>query len=404
MDFSVAHTFEPGIIARLAEFQEVKELYGKLNHDCIGGGRSSYTLQPTTAADLAANVKEAHRHSIAFNYLINGASLDGIEQTRNGQRKITKLLDMLSGVGVDAVTVSSPYLLRLIKKRYPHFKVKIGVFAVVDTPEKARRWEDTGADTLCLSAIACNRNFNRLAAIRDAVSCKLQLIVNANCLPNCIYELTHMHLLTRSSRSHNSSGGFCFDYCFLHCSSQKLKDPVYYLKSIWIRPEDLHFYEAIGYHSFKIVERSCPADLLVKRVQAYAKRSFDGNLLELVGAVAQIKKQQGTSLIRRLRMIAMLAKPQLIKISSMLRMKKYAEKVIQDDFSRDSSPVYIENKNLEGFLDGIKERDCTSLNCETCGWCKRWADQHVKINETYKSEVLNMAEQLNRGLVDGSLW
>lgn len=404
MDFSVAHTFEPGIIARLAEFPEVKELFGKLSHDCIGGGRSSYTLRSTSLADLAANVQKAHSHSIAFNYLINGASLDGLEQTRSGQRKITELLDILSDVGVDAVTVSSPYLLRLVKKKYPHFKVKTGVFAVIDTPEKARRWEDTGADILCLSAIACNRNFKRLAAIRNAVSCGLQLIVNASCLPNCIYELTHMHILTRSSRSRESSGGFCFDYCFLHCSSQKLADPVYYLKSIWIRPEDLHCYEAIGYNSFKILERSCPAGLLVKRVKAYANRSFDGNLLELVAPVAQIKKQQGTSLMQRLRMIAMLAKPQHIKISSMLHMKKYAEKVILDDFSQKSSPVYIQNKDLDGFLDGVRQRDCTLLNCQNCGWCKRWADQHVKIDESYKADVLNMAERLNQGLVDGSLW
>ena len=40
MELSVAYTFEPGIIARLAQFPLVKELYGKLDRDCIGGGQS----------------------------------------------------------------------------------------------------------------------------------------------------------------------------------------------------------------------------------------------------------------------------------------------------------------------------------------------------------------------------
>jgi collagenase-like PrtC family protease len=404
MKLSVAYTFEPGIIPKLAKFPEVKELYGKLSRDIIGGGRSTYTLRPTSRRALAASVAEAHIHGMQFNYLINGAGLYGLEQTRGGQRAIRRHLDMLADIGVDAVTVASPYLLRLVKKQYPRFSVRVGVFALVDTPRKVQEWQDMGADTICVSAIACNRDFIKLAAMKKAARCELQLIVNASCLLNCSHEPTHMHLLTQSSTSRGGHGGFCLDYCFLHCSSSKLKDPSLYIKATWIRPEDLHFYEEIGYGSFKIVERSCPSDLLVKRVAAYTQRSFTGNLLEIAGPVAQIKREQKTPFSQRMRMVAVMFKPWYVKVSALLAMKRYAEKVILHDYGRDTAPVYLDNKALDGFLQGLQGRDCLRMQCETCGYCKSWADKVVVINDAYRSEVLGMAQDLDEGLVSSTHW
>jgi collagenase-like PrtC family protease len=136
MNFSVAYTFDASIISKLARFPEVHEIYGKLDRDIVGGGRSAYTLSKTSRSDVAQAVKEAHSHHIAFNYLLNGATLNGIEQTRSGQREIRCLLDWLAGMAVDSVTVASPYLLRLVKTQYPQFKVRVSVFAMVDSPGK----------------------------------------------------------------------------------------------------------------------------------------------------------------------------------------------------------------------------------------------------------------------------
>jgi collagenase-like PrtC family protease len=404
MKLSVAYTFEPGIIPRLAEFPEVKELYGKLSRDIIGGGRSTITLRPTSRRYLAASVAEAHQHGLLFNYLINGAGLYGLEQTRHGQAAIRRHLDMLATMEVDAVTVASPYLLRLVKKQYPRFSVRVGVFALIDTPQKVRQWEDMGADTICVSAIACNRDFKKLEAMKKASRRELQLIVNASCLLNCAHEPTHMHLLTQSSMSRGGRRGFCLDYCILHCSSSRLKDPSLYMRATWIRPEDLHYYEEIGYGSFKIVERSCPADLLVKRVAAYAARSFDGNLLEIAGPVAQIKREQKTPLSQRMRMIAVMFKPWYVKVAALTAMKRYAEMVVLHDYDRATAPVYIDNKALDGFIEGLRGHDCPAGDCGRCGYCASWADKTVFVNETYRTETLDLAQKLDQGLVTSSLW
>lgn len=408
MKLSVAYTFEPGIISRLARFPEVYEIYGKLDRDIIGGGRSTYTLRPTSRRAVVHSVNEAHSHGISFNYLLNGATLGGIEQTRRGQKQIRSYLDWLAEIGVDSLTVASPYLLRVIKSKYPRFSVRVSAFAVVDSAEKAKRWEQMGADTICVSAIACNRDFRKLRAIRAGVCCELQLIANAACLNACSHELTHMNMLSNSSRRGDRLKGFCLDYCFLHCSSQRIRDPREVTRGVWIRPEDLILYEEEGYDNFKLVERSCPGDLLDIRVGAYAKRHFDGNLWKLVGPVASVKKSQGTPIRQMIRMITTQFKPRNVAIRSLLDMKKYAEHVIQSEYDRPSDGIFIDNRAFDGFLAGMKKRRLGRTDqchqCNDCGYCETWTKKAVHIDPVFREKSLRMSDHLDKGTIDGSVW
>ncbi|MBN1129495.1 MAG: U32 family peptidase [Chitinispirillaceae bacterium] len=404
MKLSVPCTFAPGLVEQLSAFPPVAEVYGRIENGWIGGGRSSYTLRRASRETLAATVAECRERGIAFNYLLNAASLYGMEQSRQGQRRIRATLDALSALGIPWLTVSLPYLLRLVKLQYPQFRVKAGVFAQIDTPEKARRWEELGADALCISAIACNRDFTTLKAIRSAVSCDLQLIANAACIPSCVYEHTHMDLLSSSSHKNAPHGGFCLDYCFLQCSALRLRQPDYFIKSIWIRPEDLHIYEAIGYSWFKLVERSCPADLLLRRVAAYAGRSFDGNLWELVGPVAFTPDKRATPLRVKLRTLFAMARPWVARPQSLAAVAAYAGAVTSIDYSRETAPVYIDNKKLDGFLEGIRGRGCSPASCVDCDYCGEWRERSVTLDEPWRQGLLAEAAELDTGLLDGGHW
>ena len=401
---SVGYSFEPGLIERLAEIPQVKEIYGKLPFDWIGGGRSSYTMRPVLPGALSRAVSQAHHNGLTFNYLINAAALYGLEQTRRGQRKLRRTIDRLTETGVDAVTVSLPHLLSIVKKKYPGLRTRVGVFAQVDSAEKARQWEEMGAATICLSAIACNRDFERLAAIRSAVKCKLQLIVNASCTPQCAWENTHMHLLSQSSAKGTRNRGFLADYCFVSCSMRRFSGPVAYVKAVWVRPEDLQTYAGLGYTDFKIVERSSPADLIVKRAAAYAAGSFDGNLWELVAPVALIKKQQGIPWWQKARMLALIIRPWYLPVGSMLGMKRFAEGVIPHDFSPGSAPVFIDNRSLDGFLDSLPQQQCRRAACASCGYCKSWADKAVRVDSSLNEKFMGQGQLLMSGIADGSFW
>lgn len=402
MNLSVGFGFQSGIIEALAKFPEVTEIYGKMHSDIFGGGRWSCTLHHAGINDLKKAVKLAHKHSISFNYLLNCADLNGLEQTISGQKKIRNFLNFLSSIKTDSVTVASPYLLRLIKKQYPEFKVRVGAFAQISSSDQALKWQDLGADILVISAISCNRSFDKLAAIRNSVSCTLELIANANCLQNCIYEKDHMHLLSRSSRSSDSLKGFLFDYCFLHCSSKKLLDPINFIRSCWIRPEDISLYKKLGYYNFKIVERSSPADLIIKRVKAYSERSFDGNLLELVAPVAQITRKLGASKEMRFRLLTTMFRPDRIRIKSLLKIYKYASLLLDIDHSTADAPVIIENKKLDGFIDQLR-KTCNGF-CTQCSFCAKVSDQVVKIDPNYRNAVLSLSSWLDSGATDSTHW
>jgi len=236
----------------------VYELFGKLPVDFLGGGRASYMLCPLPKRALAAHVRDAHRHGIRFNYLLNAACFDNREWTRKGQREIRCLLDWLAEMEVDGVTVSLPYLLDLIKRRYPQFRVTVGVFAGVDHVQKAKMWEELGADCVTLESLSVNRRFSLLASLRKSVTCDLMLLVNTNCLQSCPFSQAHMVALSHASQAGHRSRGFLLDYCFFRCSQMKLADPVNYIRSDWIRPEDLRYYETLGYDRFKLAERDLP--------------------------------------------------------------------------------------------------------------------------------------------------
>lgn len=406
MKLSVAYGFQPGLLDRLSVLPDVKEIYGCCGADFIGSGRSAYTLRPVSKSRLVDTIVQAHAKGINFNYLLNTASLYGIEQTRNGQRAIRQILDHLMESHVDAVTVAVPLLLSIIKKHYPDLKVRVGAFALIDNATKAKLWQDSGADTLCLSAISCNRNFERLQSIRAAVTCELELIANASCLPGCIWEQTHMHLLSQSSTKNHALKGFCFDYCFVKCSRERLKDAVNYIRSIWIRPEDLIIYENIGFHNFKIVERSCPSDLLIRRVEAYSNRRFDGNLWELIAPIALVKTEQKVSWLTYARMVSLLVRPRIIKPGAILDMKKFSETLIPHEFSRELAGVYIDNVDLRGFLPGLLHRTekCNSKGCETCGYCMSWARKAVSVRKTWQEKALAISCRLDEGVATGAHW
>ncbi len=276
--FSLAANYDPELVPQLAAYP-VDEVYGKFPTDGISGGRPRYLATPLSEIDLQSYIRLLEQHGIAFNYLLNGACFGNREWTRSWQKRMTDLLTKLGEWGVRRVTVSTPFLLELIKRRFPEFKVRVGIYAQVDTPRRARFWEDLGADAIVLESFSINRNFRRLAAIRQAVRCDLELIANHVCLMNCPMQTYHQNGFAHAS---DETSTLFIDYCFMRCSRLRLQDPSQFIKSAWIRPEDLAVYEAMGYTSFKLLERGIPSAELLRRVKAYSERRFDGNLAELL--------------------------------------------------------------------------------------------------------------------------
>lgn len=404
MKLSVATNFQPDLIDAVKRYP-VTELFGKLPSDSMGGGRASFMLSSLSVAQLKDHIRSAAKAGIGFNYLINPACLDNREYTREGQKDLERLLEMVEECGATAVTISLPFLLPIIKKRHPGLNVRVGVYARVDTVAKAKFWEELGADCITLESISVNRDFAMLSAIRQAVKLELQLIANSNCLMFCPMSGQHMVNLSHASQKGHASRGFMIDYCALRCSVEKLADPSNYLRSEFIRPEDLATYMQLGFTSFKILERGAPTSVLALRVKAYAERRYEGNLLDLIqpyGYKSTFDETPGGS-ENFLRFIKYFFRPATVKTSGLLKLKKLAERrgLLS---TMEWDPVYIDNKQLDGFLDGMKGISCRTTDCSACGYCKAWTEKAVRVDRRFQLEMLKLYAEAFEEMHSGKLW
>ncbi|MDD5287308.1 MAG: U32 family peptidase [Desulfuromonadaceae bacterium] len=404
MKLSVATNFNSDFLDAI-EGYPVTELFGKLPSDSLGGGRASFMLSPLTVGQFKDHVRAAAKRGIGFNYLINPACMDNREYTRQGQADLERLLEMVEECGATAVTVSLPFLISIIKKRHPSLKVRVGVYARVDSVAKAKFWEELGADCITLESISVNRDFAMLEAIRKAVKLELQLIANSNCMMFCPLSGQHMVNLSHASQQGHASRGFMIDYCALRCSADKLMDPSNYLRSEFIRPEDIDLYVQMGFTSFKILERGAPTSVMAQRVRAYSERSFDGNLLDLIQPYGYKDKSGfGTGRPGNLwKFLKYFFRPGTVKTSELLKLKKLAEKrgLLS---AMEWDPVYIDNKELDGFLAGMKEIDCRTSDCSACGYCAAWTERGVKVDRKFQSEMLELYSDAFDSLYSGKLW
>jgi collagenase-like PrtC family protease len=396
LKLTVAANYDAGLIPKLAGYP-VDEVFGKFPVDFVGGGRPSYMGTPLTHSELREYVSLLKKHGIAFNYLLNSACMGNREWTKKWQRKLMLLLDKLGQIGITRLTVSTPFMLEIIKARFPQFHIKVGVFAQVDTALRAKFWENLGADAITLESFSINRDFARLAAIRKAVKCDLQLIANHCCIPNCPMQYYHQNGIAHSS---DGSKTLFIDYCFLRCSRMRLENPSLLIKANWIRPEDIDVYEKMGYTTFKILERGIPSEELLKRVKAYSQRRFEGNLAELIfyyGFNEPLKK-------KRFWLLRNFFRPFQFNI-------RYAKKFLNllkgqgMAFPLKKNPYYIDAARIPAdFLDGFKNRDCAMSDCDKCGYCDKIAHEAITVDGEFRTEFLGKYAEIEKAMAQGGLW
>jgi len=374
MKFSVPTNWDPDLLPKLKK-DGIEEIYGKLAYDYIGGGRPSFLVPHVSKKKAVVHIAEAHKNNLKFNYLLNTTCMGNSEWTISGQRKICGLLDWLMEAGVDSVTVAIPYLLELIKKRYPEFKVNISTQAGIDAVERARYWNDLGADKLTLSVVDVNRNFKLLENIRQNVKCELQLIANLHCLYKCPFYKYHSVLSAHSSQSGHRLNGFMIDYCTLKCGYMRLLNPVEFIRSLWIRPEDIHYYEEIGIDSIKLVDRGMVTEAILLIINAYLNRSYDGNLLDLLPHPTKNFLFNKSSLFHKIKYFL---RPFLVNI--------FRFRSGENLFS--GSPIYIDNRKLDGFLDHFINGNCDFISCSKCTYCEKMAKVAIKMDAGRQSAII----------------
>lgn len=329
MRLVVPTTFEAEFLEALAGFP-VEWLYGSLPQE--PGARARRWLPAADPEQLAAHFAHARALGMGFLYTINAPCSGNRELTADGQRALAERLGWLVEAGAAGVVAASPYVVEMVKRRYPELRVSVSTLANVDSVDKALYYQDLGVEAIYVPEYL-NRDFRLLRALRKQVQVDLVVCLNLGCLIRCPLRDYHASFISHASESLEQ--GCYIDYSLARCTQMKALSPVQAIKGTWIRPEDVERYEALGYTSFKLAGREQGGAWLLRAVEAYTRRRYEGALNDLVIGLEAL-----------------------------------------DPFGK--LPLRIDNTRLDGFLGFLEHKDCR-LGCAGCTHCSDYAARAVVV-------------------------
>jgi collagenase-like PrtC family protease len=416
MKITLATNFDPLLVEEIRKSDKehlVTSVYGKLADDVLGGGRASMFVPKVSMNRLRDYVALCHNNGIKFNYLLNPTCLGNREVNPQTNRKLISLFHQLMEIGVDAVTVTSPYLCQVIKKQFPGFRVSIGLYAYISDLQQARYWRELGADEITLQH-SLNRNLGLLEALLRStrnLNLGVRLIANHVCLHECPFRFNHSMGMGHASQKGHPSNGKYIDYNLLTCNYQRLRNPVKFISSDWIRPEDLGAYDALcrktgNYNlSIKLTDRTKTTAFLTRVLKAYIDRSYDGNLTELLNCVTRGNTSTVTGAANKTPAnVAVVAEgtSKRVGLSNEEQARRFSRAFLMPD-------IYIDNKKLDGFLEGLvrhceyDKKACSDIGWtdssksgsqkdnQMCSYCRMWAERAISFDEAAHRNWMAMA-------------
>lgn len=372
MDFSIPYNGDLKLIESLKKKDEysIKTVYGKMYQDIIGGGRARYDFANYSQENLKQAIEQTHEIGAEFNYLLNSPCSSNAEFEI--ENDIIKMVDnLVTEYKIDVITIANPFLLKLLKKHFPKLKYSVSIISKVDSLEKVHAFEDAGANEITLD-YNIYRNFQLLEKIKKNSSINFQLLANDGYIFNCPWSMYHFQLEGHDSQKGNNNLLKYFSYCRFNCKEKVAKDNSELIKGMWIRPEDIHYYEDIGYKKFKIIDRLKETDWLINVINAYFNRSYTGNLSDILCSFDTYQKE-------------VINTPKIniddINVDNIQDLKKYW----------DLKP-YIDNKKLTelNFLEFFtkNKNDCRKIKCSDCKYCEEVASHVLKIDKSNMSNVV----------------
>ncbi|MCC6523207.1 MAG: U32 family peptidase [Polyangiaceae bacterium] len=372
MKLSVAANWDFALLEGLAGIPEVTSIYAKLPYDLVGGGRAGAVVPEVDWATATAYVRAARERGLSFCYLINAPCLGNLEQTHEGKERLLAFVGRLVEMGVDSVSISNLALVALVRRNFPGLAIRGSVLSWATNLPRLKYQESMGVDPLILPYSEFNRDFRALERIRAGVSCGLTLFANISCIYHCSYLAEHAASVGHASQEgvgQNKTHALLDSYLW-QCARRRLVEPEQFLMSRWIRPEDLHVYEELGYDEFKIIDRSRGTPWLLRAASAYAARRYDGNLLDIVsletfGDPAGFHPSLEAASKKRLPLLDSAER----RLS--VRMIRLRQRML-------GLGVVIDNAALGSFLEGFRKIDCAETFCDDCRYCHRFADKAVR--------------------------
>lgn len=254
----------------------VDEIYLSVKDSIYSSGRPD--VKDLDFSDLEEHIKMTKESDVNLSVAFNATCYSGKENSHEFRKEFNIFLESLCNTGAERIILAHPVLIALAKKEFPKLHVSVSSFNMVDNAIKAGYFAGMGADRIILAA-ETNRNLGELQLIIDSYpETEFEIMLNNGCNYYCPFEYSH-----GSSQSHmNEFEGKKKNQYPSECTKQLLEEPWKILVSPFIRPEDSHFYEEMGVEYFKIAGRNTKTDWIINALDAYQKRSYTGNIVDIL--------------------------------------------------------------------------------------------------------------------------
>src|SRR4030042_1640402 len=90
-------------------------------------------LPKVSRRDVEQYIQACHARGLEFSYLLNAPCLGNLQYSKKGYGQLIELLEWIDHAGADAVTVGMPYLIDLVRQRFPRLQIKVSTTARVTT-------------------------------------------------------------------------------------------------------------------------------------------------------------------------------------------------------------------------------------------------------------------------------
>lgn len=251
----------------------IREFYG------TDGRFASGRLRKTNGYKLNSYIAELRNNDIEFNYLFNALNCDDYIIRES---ELYKSLRDLESYGVTTLTISHPILTNQILEMGFVFKVNTSVNQFVNTVNKAQELERQGYSRITLDEDML-RDILLVEKIAKQTNSEIELLINNACHNGCIHRTSHQALLSSVHPEMNHTRrSESIQRIKQACSSLFREDLLLFLRSNWIRPEDLWRYKKIGVSVFKLSGRTFSSEGIIKSLAAYAYGHYEGNVLDYI--------------------------------------------------------------------------------------------------------------------------
>lgn len=363
--FKLGYNFDGGLLRVIDELNmkfvgkaKVDEVYGSIRQHAWLAARPDFRLPDITMMQLREHVEACTRLGIVFNYTLNTINPGTREELLMRGLEIKQMLVQFKEMGIIRLTIANPLLIELVRDLTgDYFEIEVSTVAHVDAVTQIQYLHEKYSLKKVCVGIHKNRSFHWLKNANDYCSqhgIELEILANEFCAngganasggytTHCAYRDScyQLHASDKTAADTRLFDG----YPMHHCMASRDTHPANWLRTRFVRPQDLALYqEKTGISKFKISGRTGSLEYLEMVIEAYMNGEFKGNLLALWKPLETITNGQS-----------------------------------ELDHEHGTE---IPCDKLDGFLDKwvkSKRFDCADELCgTTCVYCEDWYNKHLK--------------------------